>query len=330
MGSSEAETSSKSPKKSTAQEQPAVTSSVPAPAPATPSYPDWSNFQAYSPVPPHGYFPSSSPQTHPYMWGAQPMMPPYVMYPPGGIYAHPSMPPGSHPFSPYAMPSPNGATDAPKEIEGKSSEGKEKSPIKRSKDSLGSLNMISAKLSGTNGALSQSGESGSDSSTEGSDANSQNDSQPEQFGDGSQNGKRPMGSGQVAAGPTTNLNIGMDYWTSPVPANNNNTGKAAANNSVVPSEHWIQNERELKKLKRKQSNRESARRSRLRKQAECEELAIRAEALKQENSALRAEVERIRKEYEELVSYNDSLKKKIGEAGPDKKDENNDNEKNPN
>lgn len=105
----------------------------------------------------------------------------------------------------------------------------------------------------------------------------------------------------------------------------------------------IQDERELKKQKRKQSNRESARRSRLRKQvlcnahadillpefhllsskrilfiafhdlirlfqAECEELGQRAEALRSENSSLRAELERIRKEYEQLLSQNASLK----------------------
>lgn len=45
-------------------------------------------------------------------------------------------------------------------------------------------------------------------------------------------------------------------------------------------------EKELKKLKRKHSNRESARRSRMRKQAEIEQLQA-------ENSALRAEVDRL-------------------------------------
>ncbi|VAI54452.1 unnamed protein product [Triticum turgidum subsp. durum] len=74
-------------------------------------------------------------------------------------------------------------------------------------------------------------------------------------------------------------------------------------------------ERELKKQKRKLSNRESARRSRLRKQAECEELGQRAEALKSENSSLRIELDRIKKEYEELLSKNTSLKAKLGESG---------------
>jgi len=88
----------------------------------------------------------------------------------------------------------------------------------------------------------------------------------------------------------------------------------------------IQDERELKRQKRKQSNRDSARRSRLRKQAECEELAQRAEVLKQENASLKDEVSRIRKEYDELLSKNSSLKDNIGdkqhktdEAGLDNK-----------
>ncbi|GMQ04181.1 hypothetical protein CsSME_00049688 [Camellia sinensis var. sinensis] len=160
--------------------------------------PEWSGFQAYSPMHPHGFL-ASSPQAHPYMWGVQHIMPPYgtpphpyvAMYPHGGIYAHPSMPPGSYPFSPFAMPSPNGMAEASgnmpssMEADGKLSEGKEKLPIKRSKGSLGSLNMITGKnnepgkTSGAsaNGAYSKSVESASEGSSEGSDANSQNDSQ---------------------------------------------------------------------------------------------------------------------------------------------------------
>ncbi|MCI05176.1 transcription factor HBP-1a-like, partial [Trifolium medium] len=98
------------------------------------------------------------------------MMPPYgtpphpyvTMYPHhGGIYAHPSMPPvyfrrlcfleGSYPFSPYAMPSPNGMVDASgntpgsSEADGKPHEVKEKLPIKRSRGSMGSMNMVTGK-----------------------------------------------------------------------------------------------------------------------------------------------------------------------------------------
>lgn len=43
-------------------------------------------------------------------------------------------------------------------------------------------------------------------------------------------------------------------------------------------------------------------------QAECDELAQRADALKEENASLRAEVNRIKSEYEQLLSENASLK----------------------
>ncbi|XVF52050.1 hypothetical protein PTKIN_Ptkin04bG0233900 [Pterospermum kingtungense] len=223
---------------------------------------DWSGFQAYSPIPPHGFL-ASSPQAPPYMWGVQHIMPPYgtpphpyvAMYPHGGIYAHPSIPPGSYPFSPFAMPSPNGIVEASgttpgsMETDSKPSDVKEKLPIKRSKGSLGSLNMITGKnnnlgkTSGAsaNGVYSKSAESGSQGTSEGSDADSQNDSQLKSGerhdsgeGEASQNGSSahgPQNGGPNAAmsvvpisavgaatavpGPTTNLHIGMDYWGTP-------------------------------------------------------------------------------------------------------------------
>ncbi|XP_058086796.1 bZIP transcription factor 1-B-like isoform X2 [Magnolia sinica] len=386
MGSSETDTPAKASKTtmattaaSAAQEQAPMTS-------AAMAYPDWAGFQAYSPVPPPGFFHSSvasSPQAHhPYMWGAQQFMPPYgtpphpyvAMYPHGGLYAHPSIPPGSHPFSPYAMPSPNGNTEASgMEMDGKSSEGKEKGPMKRSKGSLGSLNMLMGKdnsepgkTSGAsgNGFVSQSASEGS---SEGSDANSQNDTQQKASDEkdsleaeaskngssvrGPQNGVArspsqtmlnqtmpvmPMatlgGPGGVA-GPTTNLNIGMDYWAGPTaPSMSLLHGKvptAPAGGAMVPtglvgprepSELLLQDERELKRQRRKQSNRESARRSRLRKQAECEELAQRVEVLKDENTSLRSEASRMRNEYEQLVAQNTSLKERLGEIPRGHKD----------
>ncbi|KAG0486758.1 hypothetical protein HPP92_008853 [Vanilla planifolia] len=376
MGNSETDAPAKVPKTTAAQEQPSVSST----GPATAVYPDWA-FQAYSPIPPPGFFHSavaSNPPPPPYVWGAQHLIPPYgtpppyVMYPHGGIYAHPSMAPGSHPFSSFSIASPNGnvetsgAVPGSLEAEVKSSEGKEKSPIKRSRGSLGSLNMITGKngdlgkTSGTsgNGAYSQSGDSGSEASSEGSDANSQNDSSQkagdaqnpsdaaQQNGnvayantaDGSQNGAARASSqpmiGPVmslmqvpisaapggAAVPTTNLNIGMDFWGATNPATiasiRGKVPSSAVAAPIVPSsssELWIQDERELKRQRRKQSNRESARRSRLRKQAECEELAHRVEVLKEENGSLRAELNRIKKEYEQLLSQNTSLKESLGE-----------------
>uniref|UniRef100_A0A7N0TYY0 BZIP domain-containing protein n=1 Tax=Kalanchoe fedtschenkoi TaxID=63787 RepID=A0A7N0TYY0_KALFE len=368
MGSNDAEKTSreKEPKTVPAatQEQSSATSTGTVNA-------EWPVFQAFSPMPAHSYL-ASSPQAHPYMWGVQHIVPPYGAPPPyvamyphhGGIYAHPSMPPGSYPFSPFAMPSPNGIVEASGntpgavEADGKSSEGKEKLPIKRSKGSLGSLNMITGKnndaakasTASANGAYSKSGESGSEGSTDGSDANSQNDShlksgdrQDSQEGTetsqngsslhGSQNGGSgtpntapsqttaavPIAPGGIP-GPATNLNIGMEYWgapaTSSVPLLQGKVPFTAAGRANVPGSRDIQpqiwDERELKRQRRKQSNRESARRSRLRKQAECDELAQRAEVLKEENATLRAEVNRVRSEYEQLASENASLKERLG------------------
>ncbi|KAI3692222.1 hypothetical protein L6452_32033 [Arctium lappa] len=373
--------------------------------------------QPYPPMPPHGFL-ASSPQAHPYMWGVQHLMPPYgtpphpyvAMYPHGGIYTHPSMPPGSYPFNPYAMPSPNGVAEASGntpgnvEVDGKSSDGKEKLPIKRSKGSLGSLNMITGKNNepskagaSANGVYPKSAESGSEGSSEGSDGNSENvgviahavglDSQMksgsrqdsiEATGEASQNGNSahgsqnggpnaphsvvnqtmpvmpvsPSGGPGSVPGPTTNLNIGMDYWSgtnsSNIPAMRGKVTSApvaggmvtAGSRDSMQSQLWLQkgleklpakaqvdwedksiselrlnrlvgmkheayleDERELKRQRRKQSNRESARRSRLRKQAECDELAQRAEVLKEENSSLRAEVSRLRSEYDQLLAH---------------------------
>ncbi|XP_073055569.1 bZIP transcription factor 16-like isoform X1 [Primulina eburnea] len=372
MGSSEVDKSSKEgkeakePKTPLQEHTPAVSGMV-----AT----DWSGFQAYSPMPPPGFL-ASSPQAHPYMWGVQQFIPPYgtpphpyvAMYPHGGIYAHPTMAPGSYPFSPFTMPSPNGVAETSAnspsnmEVDGKSFEGKEKLPIKRSKGSLVSLNMITGKnnepgkMSGAsaNGLHSKSAESASEGSSEGSDADSENEL-PEKSGGQQDSAERNSQNGGLATphpmvnqtmsivpmpaagavggipGPTTNLNIGMDYWgTAPasaippmrekVPASSVVGGMVASvSRDNAQSQPWIQDERELKRQRRKQSNRESARRSRLRKQAECDELAQRAEAMKEENASLRTELARIRNEYEQLLAQNASLKERLGEL-PDQED----------
>ncbi|KAH9605913.1 hypothetical protein KSS87_010238 [Heliosperma pusillum] len=315
--------------------------------------PEWSGFQAYSPIPPHGFL-ASSPQAHPYMWGVQHMMPPYgtpphpyvAMYPHGGLYAHPSLPPGSYPYAPFALPSPNGMAEASGNTPGsadtdsKQPEGKGKLPVKRMRGSLGSLNMITGKTNeegkttGTsaNGACSKSAESGSDGSSEGSDANSQNDSsmkseaRPEVTeADASQNGNSTHMNGVVNAphpmlnhamtvmpingpgamtpvsGPATNLNIGMEYWGAPAtsipPMQGQVTAAVAAGVVSAGSRDNLQSQLWL--------------------QAECDELAQRADVLKDENANLRSELDRIRSEYEQLMTENTALKERLGETRED-------------
>ncbi|KAK6129937.1 hypothetical protein DH2020_036331 [Rehmannia glutinosa] len=344
MGNGEVDKSSMEAKESNEPKTPGLQEQTSAASGAIAA--DWSGFQAYSPMPPPGFL-VSSPQAHPYMWGVQ----------------------ASYPFSPYAMPSPNGIAEASgntpgnMEVDGKSSQGKEKLPIKRSNGSLGSLNMLTGRNDEpgkTTGASANSAESASEGSSEESETNSQNESprkssgwhdsdEPSQNGSAthsSQNGGSntphlignqtmsivPIPAAGVVSGvpgPTTNLNIGMDYWsgapTSAVPAMHGNvlpsTPAQAGMNPTgsrdgVQSQHWIQDEREVKRQRRKLSNRESARRSRLRKQVECDELSQHAEALKEENASLRAEVAHIRSAYEHLLAQNGSLKERLGELSP--------------
>ncbi|XP_038983030.1 bZIP transcription factor 1-B-like isoform X2 [Phoenix dactylifera] len=349
MGSGEVNTPTKTQKPTSTQEQP----------PSSPAmvYPDWASFQAYynasgtSPMPPPGFLHSpvaSSPQGRPYMWSPQIISPygtppPFVaMYPHGGIYPHPSIPPGSCPYSPYPMPSANGIAEA--SVAGASGA-----------ETDGKVNKTGiASGASANGVFSQSGESGSEGSSEGSDADSQNGSQRNhgsEHGSGDEEAQKgstarttsnevthtpstPIVSNPTVpfvtippgglAGPTTTLNIGMDYWggsasisalrgkvpAAPSMAPLVPSGLAGSQNSVPPDPS-MQDERELKRQKRKQSNRESARRSRLRKQAECEELANRVMTLKEENNSLKEELERMHGDCDKLTSENASLAEKL-------------------
>ncbi|KAJ7539213.1 hypothetical protein O6H91_11G081200 [Diphasiastrum complanatum] len=345
--------------------------------PVPTSYAEWAAaFQAYynGATPPPGYFPPAvAPgQPHPYMWAGQPVMPPYgaappfaAMYPPGHPYGHPSMPQGPHPY-PFAMTSPGGAaegitvTATTDQGDSKSSDGKERSPLKRSKEgspkrraNKGQDGNKSTPTS-ANGVLSQrlyipdSAESGSDGSSDGSEEDNREDMlEKRSYEESLEGGSIGNAVGQAAntvttqtvmlsstvtgrpAGlaPTTNLNVGLDYWSA-APPGAATVGKGKRNPAVtqalVPSyptnpllgvagregatsDFWLQDERELKRQRRKQSNRESARRSRLRKQAECEELATRVDTLTVENLALRSEISRLVEERNKLSAENSAL-----------------------
>ncbi|KAE8656010.1 G-box-binding factor 1 [Hibiscus syriacus] len=329
MGTEEENTPSKPSSKSTASTQE---------MPTTPSYPDWScPVQAYygAGAAPPPFFASTvaSPTPHPYMWGGQhPLMPPYgtpvpfpAMYPPGGVYAHPTM-----------APAPSVAQNNT-DHEGKSANGKDRSAAKTLKgtsESKAGENAKAASGSGNDGG-SQSAESGTEGTSDRSDDNDQQEPPAGKKGSFNQmladanaqsNNAGALVPGKpIVAMPATNPNIGMDLWSGSPAAtgaakmrSNSSGAVATVLNGVVMPEQWIQDERELKRQKRKQSNSESARRSRLRKQAECEELQVRVESLANENHNLREEQKKLSDECEKLTSENSCIKDELTRiCGPD-------------
>ncbi|KAF8380109.1 hypothetical protein HHK36_027580 [Tetracentron sinense] len=134
--------------------------------------------------------------------------------------------------------------------------------------------------------------------------------------------------GEVNAASSMSLGVGKSVGTVITPSmttalelscSPNGKAKTAACvppivGAVVPPEAWVQDERELKRQRRKQSNRESARRSRLRKQAESEELAIKVETLNAENMTLRSEINQLAENSEKLRLENAALMEKLKNA----------------
>jgi len=112
---------------------------------------------------------------------------------------------------------------------------------------------------------------------------------------------QPLSSSAAAA--TINMNN---------KTNTNNNATAAAINIKTES---AADDRELKRQRRKQSNRESARRSRLRKQAETEELGNILERYATENMKLRSAVERLASEREIRLENERVLAKCIEDSG---------------
>ncbi|KAA8537660.1 hypothetical protein F0562_027350 [Nyssa sinensis] len=240
--------------------------------PTAPLYADWSSMQ-HPMVPPYG-----TPLPYP------------ALYPHGGPYAHPNMAVGT------------ALTNT--ESEGKAIDGKDPGPAKKSKGTTAITSLTGGKseesgkaASGSgNDGLSQSAESASEGSSEASDedGNQQassatkkkrfNQMLPDGRNEKSNisvqyNGENP--SATVTGKPvlrTTNLNIGMDLWNaSPAGATPMKTrpnasdaspqvGPATGREAILHDHQLYVDERELKREKRKQSNRESARRSRMRKQ----------------------------------------------------------------
>ncbi|XWS46176.1 hypothetical protein CRYUN_Cryun14cG0042200 [Craigia yunnanensis] len=279
----------------------------------------------------------------PYVWGPpQPMMPPYgapyaTIYSHGGVYAHPAVPLGlkSHGHGVPSSPAVLNITRAflmqaatPVETPTKSSGNTERGLMKKLKGfdglamSIGNGAAENAK-GGAEPRLSLSAETehstdGSDGNTTGTDQTRRKRSRegtPTIGGDGKNEAKSnevAMGDGTGTVSPKSVGTVLSPGMTTALEIRNPPTinAKSCVTNvtcGVMPSEVWLQNERELKRERRKQSNRESARRSRLRKQAEAEELARKVESLTAENTTLRSEINQLTKKSKKLRLENATL-----------------------
>ncbi|XP_038682901.1 common plant regulatory factor 1-like isoform X3 [Tripterygium wilfordii] len=307
-------------------------------------YPDWAAMQAYYghgvALPPYcnsalaaGHAP------HPYMWGPhQPMMPPYggpyaAIYSPGGVYAHPAV-------SLAAAPS---SVETPSKPLGKADHGlmKKLKGFDGLAMSIGNGNAVNAEA-GSVRTQSQSVEAegscdGSDRKTDRTDqirrrrsckgtpvagesgkTETQNSPVTPAY-DEEMNAASGKVLGDTVPGksgppPCSGITTALEIRISANSNTKTNTANVPRLGGLSSSETWIQNERELKQERRKQSNRESARRSRLRRQAEAEELGHKVELLTAENMALKSEVNQLMGKSEKLRTENSTLLVKLKNA----------------
>uniref|UniRef100_A0A7C8ZB59 BZIP domain-containing protein n=1 Tax=Opuntia streptacantha TaxID=393608 RepID=A0A7C8ZB59_OPUST len=314
-------------------------------------YPDWAAMQAYygPRVALAPYFNSAVASGHPpppYMWGPpQPMMPPYgapyaAIYAHGGVYAHPAVPVGTQAHG-QGVSSPPTGTPLSIDTPAKSLANNDKGLMKKLKGfdglamSIGNGNAEKAE-GGAENRPSESSETegssdGSDGNTEEADQNKRKRSREGTPTNGVEDEKietkvQPAND-KVLGVPVTPANAAgqmVGTVVSPGMATTlelrnpgvhvkGNSSSVSPPNAVISSEAWlqIQNERELKRERRKQSNRESARRSRLRKQAETEELARRVESLTAENAALKSEINQLVENSQKLRHENATLTEKL-------------------
>ncbi|CAI9768859.1 unnamed protein product [Fraxinus pennsylvanica] len=285
------------------------------------AFPDWAKMQAYYgprlPVPPFlnsavtpGHVPSS------YMWGPpQAMMPPYgppytAFYAHGGIYAHPGVPLCGTPLS----------VDA----QAKSSENTDGSMVKKLKEfnglamSIGNSNDNSdGAEGGSNPIFSKSGETedssdGSNGITAGVGQKGKKRSRegtPNNAVKGNAHSRNSTMDMVMPEKATENVSTALELKD----LSNTNVKSVAAKlpQPLKTNEAWLHNERDLKRERRKQSNRESARRSRLRKQAEAGELAIKVEALTNEKFMLKSEITKLMENSDKLKIENATLMEKL-------------------
>ncbi|XP_022980083.1 common plant regulatory factor 1-like isoform X4 [Cucurbita maxima] len=303
-------------------------------------FPDWAAMQAYYgprvAVPP--YYNSavaSGHAPHPYMWGPPQMIPPYgtpyaAIYSHGGVYAV------SMAVTPLSI-------ETPSKVSGSSSQGlmKKLKGFDGLAMSIGNVSTESAAGGVEHGPSesmeTESSSDGSDGTTAGAnqtkrkrsregtpitgkDAKIEPQASPVTAAEINESSSKLLGTtkaadatGKLGSVISPGMSTALEL-RNPSSINAMTSTTSIPPCSVLPSEVWLQNEKELKRERRKQSNRESARRSRLRKQAEAEELAHKVDSLTAENAAIRSEIKRLSENSEKIKKENATLMIKLKSA----------------
>ncbi|CAN8248178.1 unnamed protein product [Cochlearia groenlandica] len=288
---------------------------------------DWDAMQAYygpRVALPQYYNPNvaSGHAPPPYLWPPpSPMMAPYgtpypAFCPPGGVYAHPGVQMGSQSQGPVSQVTPIVATslnmDAPANSTGTTDQGF----MKKLKEFDGLAMSINNNKAGSVEHSSDprnSQSSDDDESNNGSDGNSTGGEQSKRkrSREGSPITEGKPSSQTSPRGRDENERSAPTMGTPIMPTTTMDFQNSAGMNGIPQPCHGapleVRNEKEVKREKRKQSNRESARRSRLRKQAETEELSVKVDALVAENMNLRSKVSTLNDESEKLRLENEAL-----------------------
>ncbi|KAI3449241.1 hypothetical protein Pfo_005906 [Paulownia fortunei] len=303
-------------------------------------YPDWAMMQAYYgprlAVPPYLNSAVASPHAPPpYMWAPpQSMIPPYgapyaAFYAHGGVYGHPGIPIAGTAFSMDTPVKSSGNTDGGftkklKEYDGLATSignGNADSGEHGTDHRLLESEETEVSSDGSNGVSAEAGQSGKKRSRQGSpncetgDGKARKKSKSIPFAEVGRCSEKMIEMicpANTPAKTTENMNTVLELKDPP----DLNVQPSPTNvpQPSIPNEAWLQNERELKRERRKQSNRESARRSRLRKQAETEELANKVQTLATENMTLKYERDKLMESSQKLKLENATLMEKLQDA----------------
>ncbi|KAF3505351.1 hypothetical protein F2Q69_00039414 [Brassica cretica] len=312
---------------------------------------DWAAMQAYYgprvAITPQYY--NSNGHAPPYIWGSpSPMMAPYgtpypPFCPPGGVYAHPALQMGTQPQGAVSQATPVVATPLNLEAHPANSSGNtDQGFMKKLKEFDGLAMSISNNKTGSAEHSSEpknSQSSENDDSSNGSDGNTTGgeQSRKKRSREGSPNNDGKPSSQIVPLLRDENEKQAVTMGTPVMPTvldfpqprhgaphevwnekevkreKRKQSNRESARRSRLRKQprhgapHEVWNEKEVKREKRKQSNRESARRSRLRKQAETEELSVKVDALVAENMTLRSKLGQLNDESEKLRLENQAL-----------------------